>query len=117
MPNIRNPFVLQALYVFLFRAESYSHYESGCRFVQVVHDRSRCIFGVDQFTSLKQGLQDTYTWAAGPDLPARLQSTPEFKAEILEQGMPAELQVRSAAVRACESLQRPAMNSKPPNFA
>ena len=64
------------------------------RLVQVVHDRSRCIFGVDRFTPLKQGLQDTYTWAAGPDMPDKLQSAQEFKAEILEQGLLTELNVQ-----------------------
>lgn len=55
-------------------------------YVQVVHDRSRCIFGAERFTPLKQGLQATYTWASGTDLPARLQSHQEFQAEILEPG-------------------------------
>ena len=67
----------------------------------MVHDRSRCVFGIDGFTALKQGLQDTYTWAAGPDLPAQLQSAQEFKAEILEPGMPESLPARVAPLTTC----------------
>jgi hypothetical protein len=56
--------------------------------MQVVHDRSRCIFAIDRFTPLKQGLQETYNWAAGLDQPVTVHSAhQEFQAEILEQGV------------------------------
>lgn len=55
--------------------------------MQVVHDRSRCIFGTEKYTTLKEGLKETYAWAAGPDEPTRIQSTHDLQAEILEPGM------------------------------
>jgi UDP-glucose 4-epimerase len=58
---------------------------AGTHHVQVVHDRSRCIFGKDGFIKLRDGLTQTYNWATSADLDARSQLQ-SFHAEILEPG-------------------------------
>ena len=57
---------------------------AGAHHVQVVHDRARCIFGVECFTTLRKGLSETFSWAANEDLEKRSQLH-SFQAEIMEQ--------------------------------